>query len=290
MKIALVQYRPAIRLFKWATVLRSIGHHVTVFSSMPPVKGLPFNRFPAAHLDTVNRYTGFDVMVSFNPCTRFSIPDSDIPTVQAIGDLAGMYTGKDTMKVAIECAAIAAATAITYVSRRQMLEGQRLYAVNDNTSVIYNATLSEMIGEHYAGDRQGIVYMGTLTGIIAHHRNVTDALLQHGHLHGYPVHVYPSAITNVPLPMIEDDRFRVHYTVSPYHLIGELSLYKRGIIEINSNDIARVMMPNKLFDYLNAGLEVECPNNMKAIMEEVNTAPMRFDEQAAKIDSIVSGR
>jgi hypothetical protein len=297
MKIALSQYRPAIRLFKWAQTLTNIGHHVTVFMAYDPVKGLPWDRFRTARLQKVNRFTGFDVHVSFNTSTEYSIPASNIPTIQAVGDVAAMSATETPGKAHIERDALSRAVATTFVSKAQREVASEIHGEIPHPVIIYNAPLREFIGELKCGKTGGLVYMGTVTSFNGNHRNITDRLLHlydqyKSVIHLYPyksvIHVYPSVVSSVPMTMFDNPAFQVHDSVTPDMVVTELSQYTHGIIEINSDSIARVMMPNKLFEYLAAGLTVILPDNMTAIQTELKDAPSNFDSQAAKLDELLT--
>jgi len=272
MKIALVQYRPAIRLYKWATVMKKLGHRVTIIHTHDPVPDLRWHRFGWKRFLTC-KPNDYDYWISFNANNAMSHPEGiAIPVIQAVGDLSGVYgkyekTERETLRKS---------TKNVFVSLEQMKWAEDNYQISG--SVIYNKVLHKMIGKPKP-KTGGIVYAGTLSGAPNHNRNIIAQLEQYE-----KVHIYPSSLG---LPAgYTGNNLVIHKIVKPYDLVSELSQYATGLILMQNPAIANMAVPNKLFEYIAAGLDVQGTLSPEACQIIDNDILITFESQIDEISKI----
>lgn len=266
MNILLCQYRPAIRLYKWARLLTKLGYRVTVLHTSPPVNNLRWNQWPVVKYDTITAYETADVFISFNPAVICSIPAfrPEIYTIQAVGDLRGLYSPKHRN---IEDVILHRSNACCFVSPAQAKAAAVMYGIPEGAPVVYNVVSDDMYVGRFSGARHGLVYAGTLSGDMGHHRNITWQLKRIAREYCQPVHIYPSAL-GVPFGYLSEPQFVIHESVSPYELIYELSKYQFGICENGDPEIRGMMLPNKFYEYLTAGLDLIYPGDAYEIKQQ----------------------
>jgi hypothetical protein len=277
MNVALYQYRPAIRLYKLAVTLKNIGYDVVIYKDRErqPVPDLYWDRFVVKNIKNVpNKH---DFLIAFNPVMK--VPDIAARVVQYVGDLRGIKS-----PCAMEHANLNNADKCLFVSQRQMVHAIMLYGINpDKCVVLYNGTINEMKGELKPQTPGTVVYSGTLSSINGHHRNIFDQLRNISKQ--YHLHIYPSSL-GIPETYNKLDAV-IHKTVKPYDLIGELSQYQYGYIAVSDSIVASHMLPNKLFEYISAGLEVL----WETVTEEQNImirTGATYESQLLKITQIIS--
>lgn len=247
MKLLLVQYRPAIRLYKWAMTLKEC-HDVTICYTTELGLGLDWSKFDTIHYDSVN-VLNYDRYISFNPGIDIS-HCSRIPTIQAVGDLKSANETNtqeiETLRKAYKC---------IFISKSQERFANAITGGIASTYYI-NGVILEMIGEKLPKlnkQRLQLVYSGTIVNTPGHHRNIIDKLKDIKANNDCDIHIYPSQISNGE--GYED--FIVHESVSPYDLISELSQYDAGIFVLSSSEeVMSHALPNKVFEYLAAGIPV----------------------------------
>lgn len=246
MRLLLVQYRPAIRLYKWAKTL-SKCHEVDIAYTTGLGLGLEWERFNTMSLLSIRNFKKYDRYISFNPCLKFS-HRTDVKTIQAVGDL------KNALKPhSGEISNLKRAYKSIFVSHAQR-DFARTIAGDINSDVYINGVLPEMIGprkQKIQSDKLELVYSGTIVDKPDHHRNIINKLKEIKQKNNCNIHIYPSQISSG----IGYEDFIVHKSVSPYELISELSQYHGGIFVLSGN-VMNMALPNKVFEYLAAGLPV----------------------------------
>jgi len=258
MKILLSQYRPAIRLYKWADTLEKMGHSITILHTNEPITNIDFNRFNIIQFSKGYDYAkDYDLHISFNTNIR-ALSLLDLPTIQAVGDLKGYYTEKYK---AIELQAMKQAIKCVFVSEFQMKEALKFYPfIKGKCLVIYNGIIEEqkqncnLLRLH--NGKTNIVYSGTISDKEANHRYFMDIFKYLASLKSVQFHVYPS---NLGLPECYENIENIiyHEPCSPFELIKRLTVYDIGLIYYEgSSDVADSSLPNKLYEYLQAGLPI----------------------------------
>jgi len=278
MKLLLVQYRPAIRLYKWAETL-SKCHSVDIAYITGLGLGLNWKRFNTMLLLSIRNFRQYDRYISFNPGLKSSYR-KDVKTIQAVGDLksANSPRSREVTNLKISYKSI-------FISESQRAFAH-LIAGDINSDVYINGVLRDMVGQRkpkIQSDKLELVYSGTIVNTSGHHRNIIDKLREIKKNNNCNIHIYPSHISNGG--GYED--FIVHKSVSPYDLISELSMYHGGIFVLSSSDnVMNMSLPNKVFEYLAAGLPVYSEPYTEIIkaagvypMDDFKITPV-FDDQS----------
>jgi hypothetical protein len=248
MKLILVQYRPAIRLYKWAVTLKSLGHDVTICFTRACDLGFNWNQFKCVRYEFISDFTKYDRYISFNPCLDISYRD-DVKVIQAVGDLrsANEISQKEIQILKMSYKSV-------FISETQRRFAERLCG-KLNSEVYINGVIDELVGEKkpkIKSDKLELVYSGTISNGESH-RNIIDKLKAIKDNNDCNIHIYPSFISSVN--GYED--FIIHESVSPYDLISELSQYHGGLFLLSSSKaVMNMALPNKIFEYAAAGLNV----------------------------------
>lgn len=254
MKLILVQYRPAIRLYKWAITLKKLGHDITIGYTTEINLGLDWSMFNCVRLHEIKDFSIYDRYISFNPNIKISHTD-DTKVIQAVGDLKNANSFNqleiENLKKAYSC---------IFVSEEQLLFAEKICGKLNNSFIYYNGVIPEFIGdlkEKLSSKKLNLVYSGTIVNIEGHHRNIIEELRRIKNNNNCNIHIYLSQISNSE--GYED--FIIHKSVSPKELISELSQYDAGIFVLGECKIVSDMaLPNKVYEYLSAGIPVVAPN------------------------------
>ena len=271
MKIALYQYQPAIRLYKTAILLQSLGHKVTIFKKRKrhPVQGLDWSEFKIKNIeDVVKLSKRYKVLICYNP--GLEVPANESKVIQYVGDLKGIH-----YKLEREEENLKKAEVVIFVSENQLNHAKKMYGI-EKGYVVYNALLKCMAGEHKERQPGTAVYSGTLSNVYGSSRNVYTQLRKAAKR--YDLHIYP---TFRGLPEgYEQLRATIHKPVSPYKLVSELSKYEYGLILISDPTITRMAVPNKYFEYMAAGCKIISDYN-------INLPFMHYEDQAYIFEKIL---
>jgi len=252
MKIILVQYRPAIRLYKWAVTLLEMGYDVTIGYTREVCDGLHWNRFNTIDINNITDFSEYDFYISFNPNVLIPYTDT-VKVIQAVGDLKSLRNDKK-----IERDNLNSSYCNVFIS-----DAQKEWAVDNlgvdekKCFVLENGIIDELIGEKKRklnNRKVNIVYSGTITDKEKHHRNIIDELKDIAKNKNIVLHIYPSYVSK--LSNITESNIKIHKTVSPYELVSELSQYDYGLLIVADDIIGNMMLPNKVTDYLSAGLKI----------------------------------
>ena len=258
-RILLSQYRPAIRLYKWAKTLKKMGYQVDILSTGDHVKNIDFSEFNIMRFDSKYDYgKDYDIHISFNTnITKLS--HLNIKTIQAVGDLK-LYYNKD---VNSEKKSFESAYKIVFVSENQMKEALNFYSnlnLSEKSSVIINGIIDDLRPQNYKKKLNNgfinVVYSGTISDNENNHRYFINFFKKICDKNEIKLHVYPSAV-GLPEAYKSIENLVIHNTVNPSELIEELSQYDCAILYLEGNqEIANSMLPNKFFEYLQAGLPI----------------------------------
>ena len=255
--IILSQYRPAIRLYKWVVTLKRMGHNVSILYTTNPIKNINFSEFNLLKYNPNYNYNEFDLHLSFNTNVK-GLSHLNVKTIQCVGDLKGYYPNN----IKIEKKSIDISEKLVFVSNSQKKESIKIHGeYNKESHVIINGIVDELIPKSYLPKIDNgyinIVYSGTLSGDKSNHRYFYDLFKKLSECENVKLHLYPS-LTGLPDIYKTLKNVLIHESVSPYDLIKELSQYDIGLIYLNNNNkgILNSTMPNKLFEYLQAGLPI----------------------------------
>jgi len=253
MRIILVQYRPAIRLYKWAVTLDKLGFDVTIGFSTDLIQGLDFSKFKVINIRNRYDFSEYDLYISFNTNTKLSHTNTT-KVIQAVGDLKGIKEANSTERKSLQNS-----YRNVFISEKQKAFAIKKYNINpDKCFVLENGIVDELKGKLKPKFYDGfvnLVYEGTITDITTNHRNILQQLILLSQNKAVRIHIYPSQVSTLETYKYLDNII-IHDTVSPYELISELSQYDAGLILISSDTISDMALPNKLTDYLAAGIPV----------------------------------
>ena len=211
MKLLLVQYRPAIRLYKWAETL-SKCHTVDIAYTTALGLGLDWKKFNTIKLPSIRKFKQYDRYISFNPGLKFSYR-KDVKTIQAVGDLKNANEPHSR-----EVTNLKSSYKSIFVSQTQR-EFAHSIAGDINSDVYINGVLRDMVGTwrpKIQSDKLELVYSCTIVDKPNHHRNIIDKLREIKRKNDCNIHIYPSHISNSE----GYEEFIVHASVSPYNLIS----------------------------------------------------------------------
>ena len=247
MIVILVQYRPAIRLYKWAVTLQNCCVDVTIGYTDHLGLGLNWDKFKSKRLESFKGFENFDYYISFNPNLGISFTN-ETKVIQAVGDLtsANKHNAKEiqNMERSYKC---------IFISETQRQFAHSIARIKSD--VYHNGVVSELIGEKKPKlnkERLQLVYSGTITDAMLHHRNIIDNLKEIKAKNLVDIHIYPSHISST----LGYEDFIIHKPVSPYNVISELSQYDGGLFVLGNTQVGDMALPNKVFEYLASGIPV----------------------------------
>ncbi len=295
LNILFVQDAPCIRNYKMATALRSRGHRISlaytrarlsqvypalsddVYHQCIPLKGL-------RHLWDLS--AGYDLIHCHNEPDQLTVAAlaGKTPVIHDTHDLISLRHGGDSNLVYLEGIANRGAAGRIYVSSYQRDQALTLYGIDLETSaVVHNYVLRAMVPEAglpklSSGDGEiHVVYEGGLGSVRVPHRyylpvfrELTSARI---HLHMYPSFHNPEYEREASL----NPYLHYHAPVSPERIVFEMTRYDFGIVPFvvtpENERHLHSAMPNKLFEYLAAGLPV-IANDLQSIREFFGTHPV----------------
>ncbi len=282
LNILFVQDQPCIRNYKEACALKKLGHSVALAYSRGRLSeryALPDSTYSGCYkLDTPSDLQQlsrrFDVVHCHNePDLWTTIALSfDTPVIHDTHDLLTLREPNDPGVRFLESVANRGAAGRIYVSEFLLQIARSEYQVEAKTSIVLPNYVTKgqlprsLLRKLSAGDGQvHVVYAGGVVDRTDSHRfllepfqQITDSGLN---LHLYP----PNRVERYEQMGEKNSRFFCHRTVSPETLLTELCRYDFGLIVFNQ--IPEKMrhldsaLPNKLFEYLAAGLPVIGPEN-----------------------------
>jgi len=162
--------------------------------------------------------------------------------------------------------AIQYADGLIFCSDEQLGQAQRIHNPSGNRAVVVRNCVSEShlpsefltkITDTFDGFN--IVYQGGVR--VKGYRDYRGLFRELAELPGVQIHIYPAFPVD-EYELLADEVKRIHYydPIAPDKLLTELTQYDAGIIPLNVDDTTREMknasLPNKLFEYLAAGLPV----------------------------------
>lgn len=264
MNIVLSQYRPLIRLWKWAITLEKMGHNISILYMGECDPMLDWNKFNVVKYNP-KRLPICDVHIAFNTNVRPLSFLYQQKTIQAVGDLKAFY---DEYKV-LESRAMRDARACVFVSDVQMYQAMELHpCIKEKSHVVYNGLVDEMTQlpkkPKIKDEFINIVYSGCVTDKKGNHRNISKELTYLASLDSkIKLHLYYSPRIGCSDSIRSIPNIVVHEPVKPTELVSEMAMYDIGLILLNEESIggksiADSMMPNKLSEYLVAGIPIVC--------------------------------
>ena len=306
--ILFVQEAPCIRNYKMATALRSRGHRVTlayVKSRLSQMyKDLPDDAYNSCiqlrnHRHLWDLSKEYDIVHCHNEPDLLSVAAlaGHAPVVHDTHDLVSLRHGDNQTLRYFEGIANRGASARVYVSDYQMDMSSKLYDIDLSKSIVMpNLALKKMIPSSYlpklsAKDGEThIVYEGGLSLVPKSHRYYLPLFYKMSE-YGLHIHIYPSFHDSKVEAICKNiEKIYYHGPVSPDQIVREITQYDFGIIPfVVSPDNFKHLesaMPNKLFEYLAAGLPV-IAQDLYSIRKFFEKAPVGILFQSP--DDILSG-
>lgn len=280
--ILFVQEAPCIRNYKMATALRSKGHRVTLayvkvrLSQM--YKELNDDTYTSciqlknhSHLWDLSRK--YDIIHCHNEPDHLTVAAlaGDAPVVHDTHDLISLRHDNNQTLRYFEGIANRGSSGRIYVSDYQMDMAHVLYKTDLSKSIVVpNYALKKMIPsemcQKISKNKKDIhiVYEGSLSLDSNSHRYYWQ-LFEELSKRGLHVHIYP-AFHSQKFEVIckNNDFLHYHLPVSPNEIVHTISQYDWGFIPFiltkENKKHLESAMPNKLFEYLAAGLPVIARN------------------------------
>jgi len=212
-----------------------------------------------------DHYGPFDVVHVHNepnwPVLAVRDVFADTPLVLDCHDLDSMRRGGTALppegaQGAWEREAIAAADALVFPSHAYQERTAALYGLTKPARVVYSAVPTGMIGMQQLPRIGGLVYQGGLADVSVIYRDYRHmfATLSRAEV---PVHCYPTGLSPELVEHYGAAGAVVMPTVSYATLLMQLSRYDAGLVGGPVDHPQwHMAMPNKLFDYLAAGIPV----------------------------------
>ena len=281
LNILFVQSGPCVRNYKECRALSSRGHRVSLaFSQLSHEQSLPCFRNPyreTFRVETPSQLwdlsAGYDLVHCHNP------PDiwcavalaGPRPVIHDSHDMVSLTGTADSSGAYLEEMANRGATGRVYVSSYMFERARRSYHVAAETSIILsNYPGVEMLPRKsleklFSLDgRAHLVYEGHLSDQVG---KITYLLPFFQRLTAMGLHVHLHPLFEVPLyreAASRTDDLHYYDPLPPQDLLLTLSRYDYGLIPYSPNQFNRrhldSALPNKLFDYLAAGLSVLSEN------------------------------
>ena len=284
MRILMAQDRPCIRNYKIATVLAERGHevHLAAFlpEQLPDLYGLDYAPYQGV-IQLLNIQELLDVAAYFDVVHCHNEPDSmaavmcasDTPSVHDCHDMMSIRgLGFDRIEEAIANMHSDGCVYVSDYQRNQAVESYPCRNPRPKSAVVNSAVLEK----HLPQKRLKKLSSGTNEP----HLVYEGGMNMHPHTHRYLlpvfkslveagawVHVYglghPAEIGKY-IQQIDNPRFVIHKPLDTPALMEALTQYDMGLCVFNITEGNRhhleSTLPNKLFEYLAAGLPVICSN------------------------------
>jgi glycosyltransferase involved in cell wall biosynthesis len=287
MKILFFQHAACIRNWKIASALRSKGHEVDLMY----VVSKPFDRYrgldervyeKAIKMDSIDSFWELHEKPQYDLIHFHNEPDiwsvvgllTNYPIIHDTHDLFSTRGESSIYSLILESAANRGATGRIYVSEYQMHMAKRLYKIDLERSFVFpnyiprdwipkepHPKLSKDDGEVH------IVYEGGMNIGFDTHRDFFEFFRELS-TRGIHIHIYSPAIgmyderrkTDFVEEIVRNPYLHLHNPLPPKELVAEMTRYDFGIIPfmVNEKNIEALncSLPNKLFEYLGAGLPV----------------------------------
>jgi glycosyltransferase involved in cell wall biosynthesis len=276
LRVLFVQNAPCIRNYKTAVTLRARGHRVTLAYTDAKLsqmyQGLSDDVYDASIPFTEIRElwdlaAGFDLVHCHNEPDVLSVGAlaGPVPVVHDTHDMMTLRHPTDATLAFFEAVANRGAAGRVYTSPYVRDIAAERYGIDlQRSAFTYNYALRRDLPERALPKRSAqdgevhFVYQGGV-GVQAH-RDFRPLFAELARL-GCHVHVYPSR-HSAEYEQLAAVTPRLHYhgSVSPRDIIGELTQYDFGLVPFRINHENRTFLdtalPNKLFEYLAAGLPV----------------------------------
>jgi len=278
LNILFVQEAPCIRNYKMAKALRSRGNRVSLAYTKVRLsqmyKGLSDDVYNEC-IKLENHRQLWDISKNYDILHCHNEPDvltvaalaGDTPVVHDTHDLLTLRHGKNRDLQYFEGLANRGASGRVYVSDYQKDMAHKIHGTDlDYSIVLHNYVSKSMIPDTFLPKRSQteggvhVVYEGGVTGPELPHRYFLP-LFQTIAQHHYHLHIYaPFHQPHYEAVAIDNPYLHYYPPMSPEKIVRELSQYDVGLIPFIVNDENRhhldSAMPNKLFEYLAAGLPV----------------------------------
>lgn len=280
-KVLFIQSVPDIRTYKIAKVLRNRNIQVDImYLLMHPsevYKGLklPYDNY--IRLQEVNKIVDFinnsdyDILVSCNEPDFFSalLTVSNKPLIHDCHDMMSLRGNISNDQIVVEYLANSKSDGNIYVTELvKKIAENKFQIANKPVMILDNYILKEQLPDKFLSklsekdNEIHCVYEGGLTNIENHHRNIQDFFLKlaENKIH---VHYYATFENRYYRALAEKSEYlHCEDTKGPLELITDMTKYDIGLAILNVTDRNKTFLdttfPNKVWDYLAAGLPVLC--------------------------------
>lgn len=274
----LVQYRPAIRVYKLAWVLRKLGYGVCIAHDpdRPLLEehawmGRLFPHIPVVSPDEVDVLAEeMDLVVHFTVDTTLSDGGGSHPGYTLyVGDIGSVRERSTAEKTEREAFNFKRARGLVFVSEEQACLAEDVFGpFGAPRLVLHNGPVEEMLLHGRARPRLSAtdgkvhaVYSGVMSPDPSSSRHIQPLVEVVAGSDAIVLHLIGAAGRTVPPALLElqaTGRLVIDETVSTLDLIPSLSRFDVGLIYNNPEfeHVVRAVRPNKLYEYLAAGLPV----------------------------------
>ncbi|MDO9534374.1 MAG: glycosyltransferase [Bacillota bacterium] len=282
MKILFVQKFPCIRNWKMARALKAKGFNVDLAYTISPASriysGLSDDVYACcikvrSARELKELASSYDIVHSHNEPDDLTVIllSVGVPVIHDSHDMISLRPGRNRQEQQkvdlLEAAAHRGAAGRVYVSDYMLKVAAERYNVDPQKSVVFGnyvdkCDIPAVFPPRIKEEGIHLVYQGGL-GIRGTHRDFSSifSCLTAAGIH---LHVYPAAHTAQFAGNLQKSPFlHLHESKPPSEIITEIAKYDFGIIPFEITPQNRTFlnqsMPNKLYEYLAAGLPVIAP-------------------------------
>lgn len=283
LKILMVHQNPCIRVLKEAQALRRLGHRVELLvekctnkSFRQVTDNIYFFTDEPSFAFLVGNAGPWDIIHCHNEpnfVTAMAIRHANgTPVVYDCHDLTGLRESLDTRETALEAYCFEHCDAVVHVSDSMDATSRDMYRVDRSLVLPSFPTISDIsftpkqkLPGHHIVYEGGLLDPGHFPWEYRNYLSIFFALVNEGiHVHAYAAQKDRSALRTYYRLAERNPYFHLHDTVPYQQLVSEMSAYTWGLAGFNFEEVTderkkvflNNALPNKLFDYLLAGV---CP-------------------------------
>lgn len=303
LKVLFIQAYPCIRSWKMATALKKAGVDVYLGygnkrheERYPGLEPSPFvDEFKITEYQQIKEIgKSFDIVHCHNEPDDFTVAATlgRTKVIHDIHDLRSM-TNSDGMLHMLEKSAMELADGLIFVSKAQYGDAISRYNIKSHVAIFCNYASESLNPDRYLDKLEGLhaVYQG---GIGVWHKDIRNLLINLTDL-GVTVHVYPT--NPLSCDYLQPNKLlKIYDPLPPKELIETMTQYSFGLVYLNYSPeldaSLKHSLPNKLFEYMQAGLPVMTLDWMDSSAEYVERhncgCVMDINNPMASINEVIT--